>query len=726
MTTTTTTTTTTIMIRAAMTTIFFVVLTILLLGLLRKSVEAVEFNSNNKNDDDDDDDDNSMPTVPSWQTVLPDTGIVIPLMSSPTQEWILSSPLATPKGHGRQNFTGIPATVPGDLISDLLKEGLFSSPSPSTSSKENLSPLRDDPYFDRNFITQRHAWMDVDDNDESSEHDVSRSPHQGQQHYTKFKEWKRPWIYTTMFELPPPSTRNEENDDDNDNNDEKTLLVSWKLVIEGLKMGARVELNGHELGIVKDQFLRYDFWIPTDALITTSVSPIPKGTEHNLTIIFDPSIAVDGRFMACSGGWDWAPYVRANDCQGIQMYTLGIIKPIYIVGVHQFSIDAVVPKTYYLGDEKAVMAMTSGNASKHPEGDFQLDIDVHFDYVPTISSSSSSPPLPPFSFVSIRSLPLGIHKDFEIDVDSLSSSVVTYSSIVSRYNVELWWPNGMGQQPLYNFSVEISTAQNRGGGKSSCDCQHCKQLQIVKRIGFRTVALVTVNETSVEDQDSIHYNNNEDEGSGQHGMYFRVNGVIVMARGANFIPMDQLEGRLDGISHKIVVQSAAKANMNMIRVWGGGMVPPKEFYDACDEEGILLYHDMMFVDEEGHRPVRTDTVEKEIRHLVRELATHPSIVVWNGCNECNVTMGTPSEIYATFVMQTVAQEDDTRAIWPSSPSRHGWKTGVRSRDSRPLPNGKKLTTWDPEAFSKVLESHGPYMRSFSYDFPGVNGQDVGL
>lgn len=215
---------------------------------------------------------------------------------------------------------------------------------------------------------------------------------------------------------------------------------------------------------------------------------------------------------------------------------------------------------------------------------------------------------------------------------------------------------------------------------------------------------------------------NQSEGTGSHGMYFRVNGALVLARGANFIPMDQLEGRLSEEAHRIAVRSAADANMNMMRVWGGGMVLPDAFYEACDEDGILLYHDMMFVDEAGHRPVQTDSVESEIRHLVRSLGSHPSIAVWNGCNECQVVMGTPSEIYATFVMQLVAQEDNTRSLWPSSPSKHGWKTGVYTLDSRP--NGRPLSTWGPDDFPKDLETHGPYMRSFSKEYPGVNGIHV--
>lgn len=232
------------------------------------------------------------------------------------------------------------------------------------------------------------------------------------------------------------------------------------------------------------------------------------------------------------------------------------------------------------------------------------------------------------------------------------------------------------------------------------------------------MALVTINES--DDVEFGRASSQQDsEGSGSHGMYFRVNGAVLLSRGANFIPMDQLEGRLSHNAHRVAIQSAADAHMNMLRIWGGGMVLPKSFYDACDEMGILLYHDMMFVDEAGHKPVRNKVVEAEIRHMIRSLASHTSIVVWNGCNECDVVMGTPSEIYATFVMQIVAEEDNTRCIWPSSPSKHGWKTGVYTLDGRP--NGNPLSTWGTDEVPTVLESHGPYMRSFSRNFPGVNG-----
>lgn len=212
------------------------------------------------------------------------------------------------------------------------------------------------------------------------------------------------------------------------------------------------------------------------------------------------------------------------------------------------------------------------------------------------------------------------------------------------------------------------------------------------------------------------------EGSGSHGMYLRVNGVVLWCRGANVVPMDQLEGRLTDAAHRIMVKSARDAHMNMLRVWGGGMILPQAFYDACDENGILVFHDLMFVEEQNHGAMASDDIEDEIRQTIRHLSSHASIVVWSGCNECAVEMGTDTELYATFVMTTVAEEDDTRIVWPSCPSAVGWKTGVHAVNS--IPNGRPMTTPNPDSHPP-LEIHGPYQHGISKAYPAVNGFDDG-
>lgn len=148
------------------------------------------------------------------------------------------------------------------------------------------------------------------------------------------------------------------------------------------------------------------------------------------------------------------------------------------------------------------------------------------------------------------------------------------------------------------------------------------------------------------------------------------------------------------------------------------MIMPDSFYKACNERGILLYHDLMFVEEQYHGLQQRDEVKEEIRYITRQLSSHPSIVIWNGCNECDHTNVT-SDLYSHFAMAIVAEEDPTRPVWSSSPS-NGFRKGVHSKDH--LPNGNKL---EPKGYnvSNILniEVHGPYNHGFSENFETVNG-----
>jgi beta-mannosidase len=207
-----------------------------------------------------------------------------------------------------------------------------------------------------------------------------------------------------------------------------------------------------------------------------------------------------------------------------------------------------------------------------------------------------------------------------------------------------------------------------------------------------------------------------EEGSDDFTMFLRVNGEPIYARGANMVALDQLEGRTNDALYRRMVQSAADAGMNMIRIWGGGSFLTGAYYSACDELGVLVYHDMMFAVETGqpHLAYASDTVEKELRHQIRRLASHPSVAIWDGCNECRVVMqkDDPSnkthssyyphgtEVYATFVLRTVVEEDRSRVIWPSCPAS-GWASGVHRLTG--LPTGGPLRQpWSVESFRGAL------------------------
>ena len=122
--------------------------------------------------------------------------------------------------------------------------------------------------------------------------------------------------------------------------------------------------------------------------------------------------------------------------------------------------------------------------------------------------------------------------------------------------------------------------------------------------------------------------------------------------------------------------------MNLLRVWGGGVFAPAAFYDSCDEQGVLVYHDMQFA-QNGHSPLDGSASQRaEFQHQVRRLSHHASIAIWDGCNECHVILNTSTGVYASFVLQTVVEEDVSRPVWPSCPS-NGWAAGVGRLDSHP-------------------------------------------
>jgi len=275
----------------------------------------------------------------------------------------------------------------------------------------------------------------------------------------------------------------------------------------------------------------------------------------------------------------------------------------------------------------------------------------------------------------------------------------------SSFHVQLWWPNGMGNQSLYMFQTALTFQGTQLGP------------WIQRRIGFRTIALVTANDT--DDATLADMIENDVEGSGSHGMFFRVNGASLWSRGANVIPMDQFEGRVTEEAARRMVESVAKANMNTLRVWGGGSILPRSFYAACDELGILLYHDLMFVEEQNHGAEESSNTKDEIQHIVRQLMSHPSIVLWNGCNECGYASKDLS-VYYSFVLKTVGETDVTRPIWPSSPADFGWSQGVRRLDG--LPNGRELKLRNKG--HKGIEAHGPYISGFSHEYGAVNGIEV--
>jgi beta-mannosidase len=179
-------------------------------------------------------------------------------------------------------------------------------------------------------------------------------------------------------------------------------------------------------------------------------------------------------------------------------------------------------------------------------------------------------------------------------------------SIINPYEIQspkLWWTNGLGEQNLYDFTIEIAQNQTVLDTKTTT-------------IGLRTLELIQ-----------------EPDEFGK-SFYFKLNGVPVFIKGANYIPADSFLTRVKDSIHQQIIQTAVDANMNMIRIWGGGIYENETFYEECDKNGILVWQDFMFAcamypgDEDFLK-----SVKQEVIHNVNRLQNHPSIALWCGNNE---------------------------------------------------------------------------------------------
>ncbi len=192
----------------------------------------------------------------------------------------------------------------------------------------------------------------------------------------------------------------------------------------------------------------------------------------------------------------------------------------------------------------------------------------------------------------------------EITVEVAGASITVpaeESSAVAHLDVpdaQLWWPRGYGNQPLYDLTVTL--------GEDRFDT----------RVGFRDVAIDTAP---------------DDIGA---PFTFVVNGQPVYVKGANWIPDDAFPHRVDRARYAARLDQAETANLNLLRIWGGGIFESSDFYAECDERGIMVWQDFLFAcaSYSEEEPMRSEVLA-EVRDNVVRLLPHPSLVLWNGNNE---------------------------------------------------------------------------------------------
>ena len=211
---------------------------------------------------------------------------------------------------------------------------------------------------------------------------------------------------------------------------------------------------------------------------------------------------------------------------------------------------------------------------------------------------------------------------------------------------KLWWPAGSGSQPLYELVVK------------------CGSEQETRRIGLRKIELITT----------------PDEAGSRFA--FKVNGHDTFCRGANWIPADALPSQATPALTEKLLRAAVDANMNMLRVWGGGFYEQDYFYNLCDELGLMVWQDFMFACSlYPSTPEFLNEVREEVDYQVRRLGHHASMALWCGDNELlgaltwfKESRDNRDRYLVNYdrlnrcIEETMKAADETALWWPSSPS----------------------------------------------------------
>ena len=296
-------------------------------------------------------------------------------------------------------------------------------------------------------------------------------------------------------------------------------------------------------------------------------------------------------------------------------------------------------------------------------------------------------------FLTIHSELTGENRNYALQI-TLTDPDGTQASITSDWREavtievekpQLWWPNGLGSQPLYTVEIalldgrkqEILDESTQTGEivqpadalkESLQPGQHILDT-VTKRIGLRTIEVC------------------RDTHSWGEEFCFVVNGRKIFAMGANYVPEDNLLPRLSEERTRQRIADAKAANYNCLRVWGGGIYPEDYFYDACDEAGILIWQDLMFACNVYRLTTQWEQdIIAETRDQVRRIRDHACLALWCGNNEMEWGWGDMWErlkghhprykaeyikIFEYILPRVVTAEDPDTFFWESSPSSGG-------------------------------------------------------
>lgn len=377
-------------------------------------------------------------------------------------------------------------------------------------------------------------------------------------------------------------------------NEEWEYRTTFTVTVEQLKRDAAI-LSFEGLDTYADVFLNGARILQTENMFvghTVSVKPLLReGTNHLHVYFHSPIRQTLPQWR--SNGFDYpadndhraerlsvftrkAPYSYGWDW-GIRMVTSGIWRPVSLCFQDVASIEDLYVRQLAVSRKSARLSVELELKRLNPE----------------VRKSQ---------LVISWGLPNGEKKRMEREVE-WQGEHTRVEIPVEIVNPELWMPNGWGKPALYDFDVEI-----RELGTVVAERR--------QRVGLRSVRVV-----KEKDKDGESF-------------YFEVNGVPMFAKGANYIPSDAMLPAVTEKRFRTLFRDIREANMNLIRVWGGGVYEDDRFYDLADENGILVWQDFMFAcTTYPHDPAFLSRVKEEAEYNIRRLRNHACLAMWCGNNE---------------------------------------------------------------------------------------------
>ncbi|MBX3080546.1 MAG: glycoside hydrolase family 2 protein [Anaerolineae bacterium] len=484
----------------------------------------------------------------------------------------------------------------------------------------------------------------------------------------------REWWYRRRFDLAMDAPHSDER---------------LQLVFHGLDTFATLWLNGEQLGTTQNMFRSHVFDVTTKLRVNGSNvlaicfdRPLdhadPERVKQFSAWGNDPE-RVLMRKAQFGYGWDWGP----------RLPTVGIWMPVELKRQRQ-----------------AALTGTHFYTVKHDAAQNLALVAVHVEADPFATEQPLA--------ATIRLVPdPAAAADGSIIEHTLSLKRSGDQAVGTAYlqvnNPHLWWTHDLGNPTLYTLQIDLQA------GDAILDSHE-------SMVGIRTLTL---------DQSP------DPAERGTRFFRFVLNGVPIFARGADWIPAESFVGGIPDSRYQLLLTAARDANMNMLRIWGGGIYEHDVFYNLCDQLGLLIWQDFMFAcamyPEDD--PVFVKEVELEAIAQVRRLRSHPSLALWNGNNENQwihdqvfwdrVDYPVPGALYYHHILPSIVSEHDGQIpYWPGSPfggsdhasmedgNRHNWQVWHGNVPRRFGEEPQRVNTPDGVSFALYAKDSGRFISEF--------------